>query len=64
MRRPRWRTRASFHSTATERSVDHVGIALSADFMINASSLGAGVYVQPLFDEWRRRSFAWGRRIL
>jgi len=56
--------RASFHSTATERSVDHVGIALSADFMINASSLGAGVYVQPLFDEWRRRSFAWGRRIL
>ncbi|MFL5890923.1 MAG: hypothetical protein ACJ76M_17800 [Solirubrobacteraceae bacterium] len=36
--------------------------ALSGDFMINAS--GQGVYVAPLFEQWRRDAFAWGRRVV
>ncbi len=54
--------RASFTGKATERSVDHVGIALSAHWMINSS--GQGVYVESLDDAWRRASFTWARRIL
>lgn len=51
---------AGFGSRATERSITHVGIALSADFMIHSSS--QGVYVSPLAE--RMRSFSWGRRVL
>jgi cell wall-associated NlpC family hydrolase len=40
----------------------HQGIALSRDFMIHSS--GQGVYVSPLFEEWRAKSFLWGRRVL
>jgi cell wall-associated NlpC family hydrolase len=43
-------------------SIGHVGIALSADFMIHSSS--QGVYVAPLFESWRRGEFAWARRVL
>ena len=42
--------------------IDHEGIALSGDFMINAS--GQGVYVSPLFEPRRRASFTWGRRVV
>lgn len=51
---------AGFRSRATEAGVDHVGIALSADWMIHSS--GQGVYVSPL-DE-RRGRFSWARRVL
>jgi cell wall-associated NlpC family hydrolase len=40
----------------------HEGIALSGDFMINAS--GQGVYVSPLFEQWRRDEFVWARRVV
>jgi hypothetical protein len=30
--------------------------------MINAS--GQGVYVSPLFEQWRRNEFTWGRRVV
>jgi cell wall-associated NlpC family hydrolase len=53
---------AGFSSRATEASVTHEGIALSKDFMIHSSS--QGVYVAPLFEEWRRNEFAWARRVL
>jgi cell wall-associated NlpC family hydrolase len=43
-------------------SINHVGIALSDKFMIHSSS--QGVYVAPLFESWRRSSFAWARRVL
>jgi cell wall-associated NlpC family hydrolase len=43
-------------------NIGHVGIALSADFMIHSSS--QGVYVAPLFESWRRAEFAWARRVL
>jgi hypothetical protein len=39
-----------------------MGIALSPDWMIHASA--QGVYVSPLFDEWRRARFSWARRLL
>jgi hypothetical protein len=39
-----------------------VGIAMSPDFMINAS--GQGVYVTPLFEGYRRAGFAWARRVV
>jgi cell wall-associated NlpC family hydrolase len=42
--------------------ITHVGIALSSDFMIHSSS--QGVYVGPLFENWRRSGFAWARRVL
>jgi cell wall-associated NlpC family hydrolase len=51
-----------FWQKATERRIVHEGIALSADFMIHSSS--QGVYVSPLFDEWRRAEFSWARRVL
>ena len=54
--------RANFNSKATEKSVDHVGIALSADWMIHASA--QGVYVSSLDEGWRQDRFAWARRIL
>jgi cell wall-associated NlpC family hydrolase len=53
---------ASFSGRATERGVDHVGIALSPHWMINSS--GQGVYIESLDDAWRRASFTWARRIL
>jgi cell wall-associated NlpC family hydrolase len=53
---------ASFNARATERGVDHVGIALSEHWMIHASS--QGVYVSSLDDEWRRDRFTWARRVL
>jgi cell wall-associated NlpC family hydrolase len=53
---------ASFKGRATERSVDHVGIALDAHWMINSS--GQGVYLESLDDAWRRASFTWARRVL
>ena len=40
----------------------HEGIALSGAFMIHAS--GQGVYVSPLFEQWRRNEFTWGRRVV
>jgi cell wall-associated NlpC family hydrolase len=52
----------SFKCKATERTVDHVGIALSEHWMIHSSA--QGVYLQSLDDEWRRDSFTWARRIL
>jgi cell wall-associated NlpC family hydrolase len=51
---------ASFNSKATERSIVHVGIALSQHWMIHSS--GQGVYVSSLDDDWRRDEFAWARR--
>jgi cell wall-associated NlpC family hydrolase len=54
--------RAGFKSRATERSIVHVGIALSPHWMIHSS--GQGVYVSSLDDPWRRDEFAWGRRVL
>jgi hypothetical protein len=52
--------KASLHSSP--RSIVHEGIALSGDFMINAS--GQGVYVSPLFERWRLAEFAWARRVV
>jgi cell wall-associated NlpC family hydrolase len=54
--------RAGFSSKATERSIVHVGIALSEHWMIHSS--GQGVYVSSLDDDWRRDEFAWARRVL
>jgi cell wall-associated NlpC family hydrolase len=51
---------ARFRGRATERSVDHVGIALSPDWMIHSSS--QGVYVSALAD--RSDRFTWARRVL
>jgi cell wall-associated NlpC family hydrolase len=51
-----------FWQKATERRIVHEGIALSADWMIHASA--QGVYVSPLFDEWRAKRFSWARRVL
>jgi cell wall-associated NlpC family hydrolase len=51
---------AHFNSRATERSIVHVGIALSQHWMIHSS--GQGVYVSSLDDDWRRDEFAWARR--
>jgi cell wall-associated NlpC family hydrolase len=53
---------ANFEGRATERSIVHVGIALSPHWMINSS--GQGVYLSSLDDSWRRGEFAWARRIL
>ncbi len=53
---------ASFGSKATERSIVHVGIALSEHWMIHSSA--QGVYVSSLDDGWRRDEFAWARRVL
>ncbi len=54
--------RAGFNAKATEAGVDHVGIALSGQWMIHAS--GQGVYVSSLDDQWRRDRFTWARRVL
>lgn len=51
-----------FWMRATERRIVHEGIALSPDFMIHASA--QGVYVSPLFEEWRAKEFSWARRVL
>ena len=51
---------AHFNSKATERTIVHVGIALSQHWMIHSS--GQGVYVSSLDDDWRRDEFAWARR--
>jgi cell wall-associated NlpC family hydrolase len=51
----------SFRSKSTERTVDHVGIALSEHWMIHSSA--QGVYLQSLDDEWRRDSFTWARAL-
>jgi cell wall-associated NlpC family hydrolase len=53
---------AHFNSKATERNIVHVGIALSAHWMIQSS--GQGVDVSSLDDAWRRGEFAWARRVL
>lgn len=53
---------AGFGSKATEAGVDHVGIALSAHWMIHASA--QGVYVSSLDEEWRQDRFTWARRVL
>jgi cell wall-associated NlpC family hydrolase len=53
---------ASFTAKPTERSLVHVGIALSPHWMIHSS--GQGVYVSSLDDAWRRDEFAWARRVL
>ena len=52
---------ASFGGKATESSIVHTGIALSGDWMIHSSD--QGVYVSPLFEDWRRQEFAWARRL-
>jgi cell wall-associated NlpC family hydrolase len=46
----------------SRRYVSHVGIALSGEFMIHSSE--QGVYVGPLWEDWRRSEFVWARRIL
>jgi cell wall-associated NlpC family hydrolase len=46
----------------SRRYIGHVGIALSPDFMIHSSD--QGVYVAPLFEDWRRAGFVWARRVL
>jgi cell wall-associated NlpC family hydrolase len=46
----------------TEKRIVHEGIALSGDWMIHSSS--QGVFVSPLFDEWRVHEFSWARRVL
>ena len=51
-----------FWQKATEQRIVHEGIALSPDFMIHSSS--QGVYVSPLFEDWRRAEFSWARRVL
>lgn len=51
-----------FRQRATERRIVHTGIALSRDFMIHSSS--QGVYVSPLFEDWRREEFSWARRLV
>jgi cell wall-associated NlpC family hydrolase len=53
---------AGFGSAATERGITHVGIALSAQWMLHASS--QGVYVSSLAEPRRRDAFAWARRVL
>jgi cell wall-associated NlpC family hydrolase len=53
---------ASFHARATERSIVHVGIALSPEWMIHSSD--QGVFVSSLADSWRRAEFSWARRVL
>jgi cell wall-associated NlpC family hydrolase len=52
---------ARFDARATERSVTHEGIALSADWMINAS--GQGVALVPITGPYARSGFTWGRRL-
>jgi cell wall-associated NlpC family hydrolase len=52
---------AKFGSKATEANTDHVGIALSEEWMIHSSS--QGVYVSAL-DGWRQDRFTWARRVL
>ncbi|MFL5885709.1 MAG: C40 family peptidase [Thermoleophilaceae bacterium] len=54
--------KARLHSKATEASVVHTGIAMSGQFMINSSD--QGVFVAPLFEDWRRGEFSWARRVL
>lgn len=51
-----------FWQRATESRITHEGIALSAEWMIHASA--QGVYVSPLFEEWRAKRFSWARRVL
>ena len=51
-----------FWQKATERRIEHEGIALSRDWMIHSSD--QGVYVSPLFDPWRAKRFSWARRVL
>lgn len=53
---------ALFGGRATEAGIIHTGIALSREFMIHSSS--QGVYVSPLFEDWRRAESAWARRVL
>jgi cell wall-associated NlpC family hydrolase len=53
---------AGFGDRATEHGIDHMGIALSRDFMIHASR--QGVHVSSLAEGWHRRAFSWGRRVL
>jgi cell wall-associated NlpC family hydrolase len=53
---------AGFRSRATEANVTHVGIALSPEWMLHASA--QGVYVSSLAESWRRKAFAWARRVL
>ena len=53
---------ASFTSRPTEANVVHEGIALTPEWMIQASS--QGVYLGSLTEKWRRDGFAWGRRVL
>ena len=49
-------------NVAGGKRIDHEGIALSADFMIHASS--QGVYVSSLAEDRRVSRFAWARRVL
>jgi cell wall-associated NlpC family hydrolase len=53
---------AAFTARATESNVDHAGLYLGNNWVINSS--GQGVYVLPLAGSWLGDSFAWGRRIL
>ncbi len=52
-----------FWQAATERRITHMGIALSADWMVQASGSTGGVSVAPLFTPRRARSFSWARRL-
>jgi cell wall-associated NlpC family hydrolase len=53
---------AHFHSKATESSVIHEVIALSAQWAIQSSDWGA--YVSQLTSGWLAQSFTWARRVL
>jgi cell wall-associated NlpC family hydrolase len=51
-----------FWQRATEARITHVGIAMGSGFMIQSSS--QGVYVAPLWEDWRVSRFSWARRVL
>lgn len=55
--------RGRFWQKATEKRIDHMGIALSDGFMIHSSSSYGGVSVAPLFTPQRARQFSWARRL-
>jgi cell wall-associated NlpC family hydrolase len=55
--------RGRFWQRATEKRIDHMGIALSEEWMIQSSSSYGGVSVAPLFTPPRARAFSWARRL-
>jgi cell wall-associated NlpC family hydrolase len=54
--------RGRFWQRATENRITHEAIAMSADFVIHAST--QGVFVAPVFEGRLLDDFAWARRVL